>query len=206
MKNDEIETYKKGLALTQRQRDILVGTLLGDGHLETQNNGRTYRLKIEHSIAQKEYVLWLYRELQEWVRSKPKIRTRANGLKFIGFTTYSHGAFRFYGQQFYDGKKKILPKLIHKIVSPLSIAIWYMDDGSKKSLSHSTYILHTYGYNKKELEMLQKVLGLYGIETTLHKQGSDMWRVYVVTKTAPILKDILEKHTGHLETMKYKIG
>nr|NIQ06013.1 hypothetical protein [Candidatus Korarchaeota archaeon] len=41
---------KKGrLALSKRQREILVGLLLGDGHLETQNNGRTFRLKVEHS-------------------------------------------------------------------------------------------------------------------------------------------------------------
>ena len=43
----DIEEYKQHLKLTRTQREVLVGLLLGDGHLETQNGGRTYRLKIE---------------------------------------------------------------------------------------------------------------------------------------------------------------
>lgn len=38
--------------LTEQQREITVGLLLGDGHLETRTNGRTYRLKVEHSEEQ----------------------------------------------------------------------------------------------------------------------------------------------------------
>ena len=37
-------------------KEMLVGKILGDGCLETQNNGATWRLKIEHSFKQKEYV------------------------------------------------------------------------------------------------------------------------------------------------------
>ncbi len=206
MNNGDIHKLKEGLKLTTRQREILVGTLLGDGHLESQNNGRTYRLKIEHGIAQREYVMWLYEEFKDWVRTKPRVRTRKDGRTFIGFTTYSHGAFRFYGQQFYDGKKKVVPRLIRKLLKPLSIAVWYMDDGSRKSAQHRTYIIHTYGFTKTELTELQKALGLHGIDSSLHRQKRIMWRIYVITKSAAHMKRLLEKHVGHLETMKYKIG
>jgi hypothetical protein len=53
----EIEEIKKNLKLTKKQRGIIVGLLLGDGHLETQNNGKTYRLKVEHSLEQKDYTI-----------------------------------------------------------------------------------------------------------------------------------------------------
>jgi hypothetical protein len=207
MNTDEIKKLKEGLKLTQRQRDILVGTLLGDGHLETQNNGRTYRLKVEHSIAQREYVEWLYEEFKQWVRSEPYVRHRKNGQTFVGFTTYSHGAFRFYGHQFYDdNRKKVVPKQIHKWLKPLGIAVWYLDDGSQKSAKHSTYILHTNAFKKVELERLQKTLVQYGIQTSLHKQGQGVWRIYVLTKSARMLKAVVQKYVGHIDAMKYKIG
>jgi len=43
MYSKEIENQKKRLKLTKRQKEILVGKILGDGHLETQDNGKTYR-------------------------------------------------------------------------------------------------------------------------------------------------------------------
>ena len=48
---------------------------------------------------------------------------------------------------------------------------------------------------------------VHGIETVLHKQqNGDCWRIYVLTKTAPVLQKILLKELGLLQTMKYKIG
>ena len=60
MRSNEIELYKNRLKLNAVQKNVLVGILLGDATLETQNKGRTYRLKIEHSLAQKTYVEHLY--------------------------------------------------------------------------------------------------------------------------------------------------
>src|SRR3989344_5057867 len=136
MKPKELEKYKKNLKLSDHQKEILVGLLLGDGHLETQNDGRTYRLKIEHSYLQKEYVDWLYDIFKEWVLTPPQEKIQSFGgvqYRKFWFSTVSHGAFRFYGQQFYREKKKVLPRLIHKWLSPLAMAIWFMDDGSIKS-------------------------------------------------------------------------
>jgi len=60
MRLKEIEDYKKNLKLSSLQREIIVGLALGDGHLETLNEGKTYRLKVEHSLKQREYLDWLY--------------------------------------------------------------------------------------------------------------------------------------------------
>ena len=45
MRSKQIEEHKKTLKLTKKQKEILVGLILGDGHLETLNKGKTYRLK-----------------------------------------------------------------------------------------------------------------------------------------------------------------
>jgi len=207
MNTKEIKEYKKHLKLTDKQRDILVGLLLGDGHLETQNNGKTYRLKVEHSLEQKDYVLWLYQEFKEWTHKQPYSKQRKNGQQSTGFTTYSHGSFRFYGQQFYVKGKKVVPKIIGKLLNPLGIAIWFMDDGSRKSRQHKTFIIHTLGYSKKELELLQNVLlQKFKIKTSLHKQKRKYLRLYILSESAERFQRMIELYVKIIPSMKHKLS
>ena len=90
MNTNEIKEYKKTLKLTDLQRSILIGTLLGDGHLETQDKGKTYRLKVEHQALQSDYVEWLHSQFKEWVRGGIYRKLKADR-EYVGFNTYSHG-------------------------------------------------------------------------------------------------------------------
>ncbi len=206
MRSKQIDNYKETLALTKRQRELIVGLLLGDGHLETQN-GRTYRLKVEHSIRQKEYVDWLYQNFSNWIHQPPKARIKDSfGKRIIsyGFTTYASGSLRFYAQQFYFGKRKIIPKIIRKMLSPLAIAIWFMDDGSKKSNNHRTYIIHALGYKKPELELVIRALSeKFGITVGMHRQY-DKWRIYIYSNSAEKFRKIIAPYV--IPSMKYKLG
>ena len=161
--------------MKEETRSILVGTLLGDGHLETQNNGRTYRLKIEHSIKQKEYTDWLYQNFKNWSKQIPKEKTKVvKGRTYTNywFSTESIGDFRFYGQQFYDeNHKKVVPRIIKKLLTPLALAVWFMDDGSSKSKQHKALILNTQCFGKSELELLiEALLEKFGVEAKLRPQ------------------------------------
>lgn len=198
---------KKEFTINQRQRSILTGLLLGDGHLEAVTRDRTYRLKVEHSLKQKEYVDWLYGEFADFIRNEPYTKIKSlNGKQFpsCGFTTCSSGLFRFYAQQFYVGRKKIIPKLFAKLIDPLALAIWFMDDGSFKSIHHHTYIIHSVGYTKSDLEAVKKVLEKkFGIKVALHKQY-DRWRIYFLSETADEFKKLIEPYM--IPSMKYKLG
>lgn len=144
--------------MNEKQRSIMVGTLLGDGHLETQNQGRTYRLKIEHSIKQKDYTDWFYQNFKSWVNDAPKEKNKVvRGKTYTNyyFQTRSVGEFRFYGQIFYDKDgKKVIPDFINKLLSPLTLAVWFMDDGSYKSKQHKALILNTQCFSKGDLKLL----------------------------------------------------
>ena len=207
MRSKEIEEFKKNLTLTQTQRSLLVGMLLGDGHLETQDHGRTYRLKVEHSTIQKEYVEWLYEQFKSFVRTPPQEKKKllhGKSHTSYSFSTYSLGAFRFYAQQFYAGRKKVMPKLIEKLINPLALAIWFMDDGSCKSERHSTYIIHALGYNKNNLELVKKVFQeKFGIAIGIHKQY-DRWRIYVYSDSAMKFRKLIEPYV--IPSLKYKLG
>lgn len=206
MNTKEIRDYKKNLKLSEIQRSILIGTLLGDGHLETQDNGRTYRLKIEHSIKQNDYTIWLFNHFKEWIPGGI-YRKNKNDREYVGFRTYSHGAFRFYGQLFYDknGKKK-MPRMIHKLLDKMSLSVWFMDDGSRKSLKHKTYIIHSLGFKKEELEMVRKcLLEMFNIESELHRQKGKYWRMYTPSKSAEVFEKIVWEYVSQIPSMKHKM-
>src|SRR3989344_2135331 len=154
-------------SLNPLQREVLIGLLLGDGHLETQNGGKTYRLKIEHSIAQKDYTEWLFHLFLPLCEQIMLYEKEKNGKRYVGFRTRSIGIFRFYAQQFYDG--------------------------SKKSARHKTYIIHSLGFTKEELIRVQNVFQeRFSIEVSLHRQKQKYYRLYVQSKSASRFREIIE--------------
>lgn len=207
MRTKQIEAHKKTLKLSKSQKEILVGLILGDGHLETLNEGKTYRLKVEHSMQQREYLDWLYVNFKEWINKAPEVRKRTSLGKIIetyGFTTYTSSILGFYAKQFYVNGKKIIPKTIDKIITPQSLAIWFMDDGSIKSKVHKALVIHTHGYSKDDLLLITKVLkSKFGLKIGLQKQY-DKWRLYVYSHSVDNFKKIISPYI--LPSMQYKLG
>ncbi len=206
MNTKEIRDYKADLKLSEKQKSILFGTLLGDGHLETRDNGKTYRLKIEHSIKQRDYTDWLHNQLKKWIRGEVYKKSK-NDREYVGFTTYSHEEFKPYAKLFYDdfGKKRI-PETFKELIDPLSLAIWFMDDGSLKSLRHRTYIIHSLGFQRKDLEIVKdSLLKKFNIELSLHKQKEKYLRIYILSKSAKTFEDLIRKYVSAFPSMKHKM-
>jgi hypothetical protein len=196
----------KKLKITSRQKQIIIGKLLGDGHLETVN-GRTYRLKIEHSYKQNEYVDFLYKELNNLASSKPKIKWQQLNNKIYKkywFNTVYSGSLRFYGQQFYFGNKKIVPKLIKRWLTPLCFAIWFMDDGSIKSKECQGKLINTQSFSDNDLKKLQEAIeSNFNIKTKLRNQKEGK-QIYIPALEVGKLNHVIKKHV--LPSIQYKLG
>lgn len=197
----------KILRITARQRQIIIGKMLGDGHLETQTNGKTFRLKIEHSAKQAEYVNWQFEELKTLATGIPKLRTIKLDQKLhnkIWFNTVSSPSLRFYAQQFYHNGRKQVPRLIAHWLTPLALAVWYMDDGSIKSTKHRAKIINTQSFNILEIKYLQDaLLKKYGIQTKLRRQ-KEGWQIYLLAETIEQFEKIVRPYI--VPTMRYKLG
>jgi hypothetical protein len=206
MRSTAIEALKEGLKLSTIQREILVGILLGDATLESQNRGRTYRLKIEQSVRHHAYVMHLYKIFQEWVLTAPKEkRRRRNGkpTNSVAFSTVSHAAFRFYGHQFYRDQKKCVPRLVHRWLTPRALSYWYMDDGSIKSKESKGMILNTQGFPRSEVDRLCEALStVHQLQVTPRRQ-KDGWQIYVSGQSYDTMAGLIEPHL--VATMRYKM-
>jgi|SRR2546423_14777660 hypothetical protein len=72
-----IKEYKQSLtSLTNEQWEASIGLMLGDASLQTQNNGKTYRLKFEWSAKSKPYLDHVFNLFDEWVLSNPHKKSR----------------------------------------------------------------------------------------------------------------------------------
>ena len=195
--------------LSLDQREALVGLLLGDGNLQTESNGKTYRLRICQSEEHKEYVFHLYELFKNFTNSPPtlgKAVDRRTGKTYLSwsFSTTQHSCFRFYGQQFYDEKKeKRIPKIIGRLLKPRSIAYWYMDDGAQKWKNRSKGVRFcTDNFQRSQVESLAQVLqDKHQLKTTLQKQRRN-YRIYVSSDSHELLKELLWDYL--IPTMRYK--
>ena len=207
MRSKAIEAHKATLELTPIQREVVVGVLLGDACLESRDRGRTFRLKVEQSAFHEAYVRHLRSELGTWVLSGPRRRTKTDrtGASTISwaFNTVSHGGFRFYAQQFYLLGKKVVPKLIHRWLSPRGLAYWFMDDGSMKSSQSKAVIFNTQGYELSDVERLAGVLvSHFQLAAKLRRQ-SDGWQIFVSGRSFERFGELVDPFV--IPEMRYKL-
>jgi hypothetical protein len=211
MRSKEIEEKKKKLKLTNVQKEVLNGILLGDAHLETQNSGKTYRLKIEQSVKHKEYVLHLYDLFKDWVLTEPaerKVNSANSSSLNIRFSTISHASLRFYAHQFYcneknSGQKKCVPKLIHRWLTPRTLAYWYMDDGSIKSKQSKGVIFNTQGFNYADVERLVEIFNKKLLLKASMRKQKDGNQIYISGESFESFISLIDPYI--LPSMRYKL-
>ena len=154
------------LIVSQEQRDILVGCILGDAYIEKRG-----KIQIEHSDAQKEYVTWKYNKLQDISYGPPKQVSRLDkryGKTYYSYRFWTRQFFRSFRDEFYVDKKKIFPPSIVEI-SPITMATWYMDDGSLAD--GNRIILSTDSFDEESRRRLCNVLQRsFGVQTSIKKK------------------------------------
>jgi len=67
-------------SLTQLQKSIIIGCILGDGYLRIFPGRKNALMEINHSAKAKDYVDWKYSALKNVSGSPPKIR-KGNGIR-----------------------------------------------------------------------------------------------------------------------------
>jgi hypothetical protein len=192
--------------LTKRQEDILIGKILGDGCLEL-NSSHT-RVKFDQSIKQKEYIFWLYKEFALVATGNPYnigyFDKRSKKIYYnYRFSTRSIKLFDSWKTLFYQKGKKVIPRNIAKILkSPLSLAVWYMDDGYRRKDCRGLYLC-TSSYKLPEQKLLQDaLLRNFAIQTKIHYAAGNM-RLYVSAAYYQRFFEIVGKYI--LPNFSYKL-
>jgi len=195
------------MALTTLQIQVLIGTLLGDAHLEV--NGRYVRLKIDHAEEQADYVDWKHDVFQDISPQPPQsmaIYDKRNGTTSYHrrFSTYSLPDLVSYHQMFYLKGRKIVPVDIKAwLVTPVALAVWYMDDGARRTDCEAVRI-HTNAYTVGEQNMLAETLfENFGVSVTRHRVRGEQYVLYIPSGEAERFCDIIRPFV--VGSLRYKL-
>lgn len=185
----------------------LIGLMLGDGYLEAKNN-KSAILRLKYSQRSLNYLRWL-REILSTGLQLSEIKLRKTSGQYECYSTSSRELMKW-KEIFYSRKKKIIPKNIDELlVSPLSLAIWYQDDGclDYREKYHYNVKIATYCFTYKECCQLQHTLRKnFGIIAGIHKsrmRGKLYYHLYIYSQSMRRFMDIIKNYIH--PDFKYKI-
>lgn len=199
----------------KNSRNLLIALLLGDGTIS--NN---YVFKITHAEAQKEYLEWKIKQLNEH-------GIRNNGIKsYIKTKGYNIGVPVYYTQLnstpfikvlrrvVYKGKKILGNRKLLNRLTPMGIAIWYMDDGhinirkSKNDKIHGFYIKVSICEPRHEIQVIIDYFKeVWGINFYMIHEGkkANSYSICCGTKEGLKFIELIKSYVQQVPSMLYKI-
>ena len=211
----KLKEYKDSLIeLSIEQKEAIIGLMLGDASLQSQNKGKTYRIKFEWGDKNKAYVLHVFNLFDEWLFSQPhkkeRLSPKGNLIINWGFQTFSHKAFNYLAELFLldkGGKKGISENLVQDHLTPKGLAYWFMDDGGKldynKNSKNRSVVLNTHSFTDLEVENLCDQLS--NKFELLCEVRSNKNKKIIVIKDTSYSKFYQLINPYLLEEMKYKL-
>ena len=198
--------------LIKKQKSLIVGSLLGDGTMRVGEGAIHANFKVEHGLAQREYVLWKYTILKPLVFTGVKLsyRYKTNGEKYPKswwFRTIRHPLLTEIYQKFYVGEgyrngTKLIPPDLEISLNPFSLAVWIMDDGC---FSRGKIDISTYSFSFSDVKRLKKLMQKkFDIEMNCYRDRDKGYRMYCKKTETRKLVEIIHSHI--ISSMKYKIG
>jgi hypothetical protein len=181
-------------------RNLIIGSILGDGHVaKIRTEIGTSQMEFKYCARYLEYLRWIHFTLESNGLRVGEIKPHQNNQYYFRTPhTKEYGRLR---KLFYPMGVKIVPSNIKKLlVDSLSLAVWYMDDGTLdyREKYHFNPMLATYNFTSQECELLIDVLrdnfGIKASVTRCTMRGKVYPRVYVWSKSAEHFLDIIKPY------------
>jgi ubiquinol-cytochrome c reductase cytochrome b subunit len=189
---------------------IIFGSLLGDSHAEYRIKGKGTRISFYQEYTHSTYLIWLHNlisELGYCNPTTPMIQTRLGNKgtirKIIRFKTWTYSNFNWIHDLWYKDNVKVIPLNIGEYFTPLALAIWIMDDGTKLG---SSLKFDTNSFTYSECLLLVKVLHEnFNLKASIQSAGvENQYVIYLWKESMPRLREIVLPYVH--PSMKYKLG
>lgn len=209
-----IQRKKTEKAITQRQKEIIYGSLMGDAKRVSPSS-----VGFGHCLAQEDYIKWKYDEMKG-LRSDPSYKKTKS---YDNRSGEYHEAIRFYTKansdveeivsKFYTKDKQITPSILENITE-LGLAVWFMDDGNtdwrykrRKKFPHRE--------NNPEIKICTDSFNLDSIMTIEYwfkykwginchrRQRGNGWRIIIDSDSRNNFFNLIKPHI--IPSMMYKV-
>ena len=176
------------------QKSILIGSILGDGHLEKRSHMKNASFREEHSVKQTFWLKWKHDNLKPFTTSNTWVRDRGNtammpdgygGKKMynienvIAMTTGVHPFLTYLHSKFYVNGKKIIPfSLLENSFDLTVLATLIGDDGSNYGKSGIVICTDNFEYNEV-VYLRDKIQKMFNGEVVIRKSRLNKYRLYL---------------------------
>lgn len=163
--NNKILMLRHDLQLTPIQKQILIGKMIGDGSLSRIKHSAN--MNISHKEEHSDYLEWCLKALGDMGSNWRGTAVSGYGSKMVRGRSINSFHIKQYFQNWYENNKVVIPKQLIEDITPIGIAVWYMDDGS---LSHSNSnqengaTFNSCSFSKKDHKILLKCLNKFNIK------------------------------------------
>lgn len=189
---------------------IIFGSLLGDAHAEKRLHSVGTRICFFQEDSHIEYLLSIHKFLAEsgYCNTKIPVVTKRLGnkgklRKIVRFSTWTYTSFNWIREVWYKNGKKCVPLCIDQYLTPLALAIWIMDDGSKvgKGLKFSS---NSFTYH--DCLILVRILNeKFNLKASVQSAGTkDQYIIYIWKQSMHNLRNIVSPYI--IPEMKYKLN
>jgi hypothetical protein len=150
------------LSLTDQQKNIIIGSMLGDGHINCRYNNASF--SITRSEKDYDYLRWQAKIFNNCLTKSGIVKSsyfdiRTNKTyKKCNFSTRSLSILNNYHNDWYKGKIKVIPNNLQ--LNAEIIATWFCDDGFIKSNGNNVLkcSFATNSFSKDEVYLLRDLL------------------------------------------------
>ena len=191
------------IKLTDFQKQVLIGTMLGDASFRLSDGCVSPRVSCAHGIKQKEYCEYkteIFKNLGAKCKyHKRNVIDKRTGIYYEDYTMYipANPEFLYYYKEFYPENKKTIPINLLNQFTEVSLAFMFMDDGSK---TKNGYKIATNCFTLCSIETFIKFLNeKWDIEASIHKDKG----IYIKSNSKKIFKKLISPYI--CECMKYKL-
>ncbi len=155
------------------QHSILYGALLGDASFYPRKG----ILQLEQCAENGDYLFWLFENLKSLTTGKPpslvKRLDKRNGKETHSSRFYTRALFHHWRPHFYheNGVKK-LPENFEECLDSTALAVWFLDDGGRRSDVQTGVFLTVHNYTLNEIKSIQRTLFTrFDLETRYQRNG-----------------------------------
>jgi len=195
----------KATPLTKRQREIIVGSTIGEGSIVCSGRRKNSYFKVSHCEQQKDYLLWKKQELGNFTNTVNKVEDKRGNSVMFGFQTLAHQELNFFRKLFYDNNKKVIKDELGLYLTPLGLAVWFMDDGSKNGTCNQKF--STDGFSREDNERLAIILKAnFDINVKVleyERNDQKYYYLFLNKRNAINMTEIIKPHM--IESMHYKL-
>jgi len=118
--------------LSDQCKEVILGSLLGDGSLRIHKPYKNARFSFRHSVRQKDYFFWKVEQLKEISGEKFFWEQESNSLggKMLRYQSLALESLTELYRLTHKHNRLVVRRKWLNMMTPLSLAIWWLDDGS----------------------------------------------------------------------------